>query len=285
MSTMLLYTFCCLACSSVNDLVFKFFARKERSRGLFVAAVGAVGTLCFLFLPDKLGANWQMTLLWGVICGIFSAVGNILLIESMTHLSAGICSTVYRLNLALVVPLSMVFFNEKLELTQFIGIALAILAVLAFLPGAKGADKVEKVPARTLLPMIIVITAAVFRAGLGLSSKYAPMQGASINGINLIIEIIWIISGIAYYLLKERKIYRMDMQIAKYGALSGVLVAGILLFMMLALKAGNASVVLSIAQMSFLLTFILSVIFLKEKITILKLIAMICGVGAILLLV
>ena len=284
MNLMLVYTFCCLACSSVNDLVFKFFARKERSRGLFVSAVGVVGTLCFLFLPDKFSGNISATIIWGIICGIFSAVGNILLIESMTHLSAGICSTVYRLNLALVVPLSVFFLNEKLALSQYGGIALAIIAVLAFLPN-NDKKKEEKSPTNTLLPMIIVITAALFRAGLGISCKYGPMQGASINGINLIIEIIWIISGIAYYLIKERKVCRFDLQIVKYGATSGVLVAGILLFMMLALKEGNASIVLSIAQMSFLLTFILSVIFLKEKITLYKVIAMLCGAGAILLLV
>ena len=284
MSLMLFYTFCCLACSSVNDLVFKFFARKERSRGLFVTAVGVMGTVCFLFLPDKFSGNLQSTIQWGIICGIFSAVGNILLIESMTNLSAGICSTIYRLNLALVVPLSVIFLNEKLIWSQYAGIVLAILAVLAFLPGSTGKQNTRD-SAHIFLPMCLVITASVFRAGLGLSCKYGPLQGASINGINLIIEIIWIISGIVYYLLKERKVYRLDMQLIKYGTFSGILVAGILLFMMLALKEGNASIVLSIAQMSFLLTFILSVIFLKEKITLFKLIAMGCGAGAILLLV
>lgn len=284
MSLMLVYTFCCLACSSVNDLVFKFFARKERSRGLFVCTVGVVGTLCFLFLPDKAGANLNATLLWGVICGIFSAVGNILLIESMTNLSAGVCSTIYRLNLALVVPFSVLIFNEKLVLSQYAGIVLALLAVLAFLPG-NGAKKSRNAGKKALLPMAMVITAALFRAGLGLSCKYGPLQGASINGINLIIEIIWIISGLVYYFVKENKVYKFDLQVVKYGALSGVLVAGILLFMMLALSAGNASIVLSIAQMSFLLTFILSVIFLKEKVTLFKLFAMLCGAGAILLLV
>ncbi len=283
MSLMLIYTFCCLACTSVNDLVFKFFASKERSRGLFVSAVGVVGTLCFLFLPDKTGANLNTTILWGIICGIFSAVGNILLIESMTNLSAGVCSTIYRLNLALVVPFSVLIFNEKLVLSQYAGIALAILAVLAFLPG-NGGKKSGNTEKKLLLPMVLVVTAAIFRAGLGLACKYGPMQGASMNGINLIIEMIWIISGLVYYFAKERKIYKFDLQVIKYGAFSGVLVAGILLFMMLALSVGNASVVLSIAQMSFLLTFILSVIFLKEKVTLFKLLAMVCGVGAILLL-
>ena len=282
MSLMLFYTLCCLACTSVNDLLFKFFARKERSRGLFVTSVGVMGTILMLMLPNKTGENFQMTLLWGVICGIFSAVGNILLIESMTTLSAGVCSTIYRLNLALVVPCSVFLFNEKLNWMQYCGVALAILAVIAFLPLEKGDKKERK---KLLLPMIMIITASVFRAGLGLSCKYGPIQGASVNGINFIIEIIWIFSGIAYYFIKERQM-QFDMKVIKYGAASGILVAGILYFMIKALnvEGANASIVLPIAQMSFLVTFILSVIFLKEKITVPKIIAVICGIGAMLLL-
>ena len=132
--------------------------------------------------------------------------------------------------------------------------------------------------------MVIVIMAAVFRAGMGITCKYGPMQGASINGINFIVEMIWVVCGLLYYLVRERKKCRPDIQICKYGAISGILGAGIMFFMMMALSVGNASIVLSIAQMSFLLTFILSVIFMKEKITMLKLIAMFCGAGAILLL-
>ena len=282
MGLVLFYTLCCLGCSAFNDLLFKFFARKERSRGLFVAAVGFFGVLLFAFLPDKTGV-WQSTLLWGIICGIFSAVGNILLIESMGSLSAGVCSTIYRLNLALVVPLSVVIFGETLQPAQYCGIVLAIAAVLAFLPGSGGSSNGGS--RKKYLPVIMIITACIFRAGLGIACKYGPMQGASLNGINLIIEFIWLISGIGYYLLKERKVYRMDLKLTAYGAASGVLVAGIIFFMMLALKHGNASVVLPIAQMSFLLTFLLSMVFLKEKLTVLKAFALICGVGAMLLLV
>jgi drug/metabolite transporter (DMT)-like permease len=54
------------------------------------------------------------------------------------------------LNLALVVPFSVVIFNEKLVLSQYAGIALAILAVLAFLPGA-GAKKSGNTEKKMLL--------------------------------------------------------------------------------------------------------------------------------------
>ena len=69
-----------------------------------------------------------------------------------------------------------------------------------------------------------------------------------------------------------------------YGILSGTLVAGITVTMAKSLNAGHASVVLPIMQMSFLLTGILSVIFLKEKVTAMKIVALLLGVAAVLLL-
>ena len=288
MTLALVFSFCCLVCSAVNDLFFKFFARKPRSRGLFVMTVGIVGTVCMAFLPDKFSGNIPMTLFWGSVCGIFSAVGNILLIESMTYLSAGICSTIYRLNLALVVPFSVLFFNEKLFWYQYVGVGLAIMAVLAFLPSSGNSGGQEKKSKSLALPMIMIITASIFRAGLGLSCKGGPLMGASTNGINFIIEVYWIVSGLAYYLIKERSNAdcRMDRKLAGYGTLSGVMVAAILFFMMKALNSpgGGASIVLTIAQMSFILTFILSIIILKEKVTMLKIGAIICGIGAMILL-
>lgn len=286
MGLALLYTFCALGCAAFNDLAFKFFARKERSRGLFVAVVGVCGTFLFAFLPGKFTGDISATILWGIICGIFSAVGNILLIESMTKLSAGVCSTIYRLNLALVVPFSVLFLHESLHFSQYAGIALAIAAVLAFMP-RKEQGKEESRRNTLFWPMVMIITACVFRAGLGLSMKYAPeFAGASKNGVNFIIEILWVVSGIIYFLLKERKEYRLTLKLSGYGVLSGVMVAGILFFTALALNTPGslASVVLPIAQMSFLATFVLSAVFLKEKITAAKIFALLCGAGAMILL-
>ena len=247
--------------------------------------VGIFSALVMLFLPDKLGDDWRLTLFWGVVAGLFSAVGNILLIESMSSLSAGMCSTIYRLNLALVVPFSVLIFGEELCLKQYLGVAFALAAILAFLPGSTGNQTSGKKAA--LLPLIMIITASVFRAGLGLSIKYGIVQGASPNGISLLTVILWIVCGPVYYAWREQDKYKLsDWKTVKYGALSGALVAGIVVFMAQALKFkdANASVVLPIAQMSFLLTFVLSAIFLKEKVMVWKICALLCGVTAMILL-
>ena len=279
------FAFCCIFCSAMNDFVFKLFARKPRSRGLFVLVIGAAWAATSLFLPGLRGASWQTTISWGLISGFFSVVGNLLLIEAMGKQSAGICSTVYRLNLALVVPGAWILFRENNTLLQIFGIIAAFAAVLFFLPGSKNNNGSD--PREARLGLILVIIAAVLRAGMGLSYKYGFNLGASANGVNLVNAICWIIGGGIYFLLRERTnpvLARWDRKVTGYGILSGLFVFGIVFFMAHSVRLGNASIVLPIMQMSFVVTFVLSAVFLKEKLTVYKFAALLCGAAALLLL-
>ena len=209
----------------MNDFVFKLFARKPRSRGIFVFVIGVAWAAASLLLPDLKGISWQTTILWGIISGLFSVIGNLLLIEAMGKQSAGLCSTIYRLNLALVVPGAWILFKENNTLLQSIGIAAAFAAVLFFLPGSNSGEKHRDAK----LGLILVIIAAVLRAGMGLSYKYAFNAGASANGINMVNGICWIVGGLIYYLLRERSrtdIECWKLKVAGYGLLSGLFVFG-----------------------------------------------------------
>ncbi len=292
--------FCCLGFAAANDFVFKLFARKERSRGIFVFAVGMLftGVLSVYFSrADWFGKSGEVTLFWGVVCGLCSVVGNILLIESMSRLSAGLCSTVYRLNLALVVPLAVVFFDEKLLWYQWIGVLLALAAVLAFMPVG------EKITVGRKSDYAMLILAMVLRAVMGIAYKYAfDYAGAAKSGVQIVNGLAWVVGGLVYYLLREKEAFRFresleikvtdggnsaEVRVAKvlgYGVFAGLLVTGIIYFMAESLAIGDASIVLPIQQMSFLATFFLGVSFLKEKVTLRKLAALACGVVALLLL-
>ena len=278
------FAFCCLGFAAFNDFVFKLFARRERSRGIFIFAVGVFFTgVLMLFLRDWWGESWKATLLWGVICGFCSVVGNVFLIESMSRLSAGLCSTVYRLNLALVVPLAVLCFHESPIWYQWIGVALAFAAVLAFMPVG------EKSPAGRRSDYAMLLLAMTLRAGMGIAYKYAfDYAHAAKNGVQIVNGVAWVVCGLVYYFWRERKTFSIRAAFAPkvlgYGALSGVLVAGIIYFMAESLAIGDASIVLPIQQMSFLATFFLGVIFLKEKVTWRKIAALGCGVAALLLL-
>lgn len=277
------FAFCCIFCSAMNDFIFKLFARKPRSRGLFVFIIGVTWAIATLFLPELRGASWRTTIIWGVISGFFSVAGNLLLIEAMGKQSAGLCSTIYRLNLALVVPGAAIIFREHNTLMQYIGIAAAFAAVLLFLPGSMTGEKHKD----GKLGLILVIIAAILRAGMGLSYKYGFNQGASANGVALVNGLCWVIGGMIYYLLREKSNREQETWSKKllgYGVLSGLFVFGIVIFMAHSLRLGNASIVLPIMQMSFVATFILSMIFLKEKLSVCKFLALSCGGAALICL-
>lgn len=269
------FAFCCLACAAVNDFVFKLFARKERSRGMFVALVGAVWLSALLFFPCDFEENLSATLFWGTVSGIFSVAGNLLLIEAMGRESAGVCATVYRLNLVLVVIGAYLFLGENLNGLQAAGVVLAILAILAFFPGGR---------LHLASGFLMVAVAAAMRAGMGLSYKYGFLHGADRNGVVLVNALLWIAGGLLYAYFRENKLRLPNRKLLAYGMLSGVGVLGIVLFMALSLQYGAANVVLPIAQMSFLGTLGLSVLFLKERMTRRKTAAAACGVAAVLLL-
>lgn len=276
------YALICLVLTAFNDFLFKLFARKERSKGLFCAIIG-VFWMAALF-PTVRGCgeiNWKSTLLWGCISGLMSAGGNLLLIEGMARQSAGLCSLIYRLNMVPVVIGAAVFLGELPSMTQYIGIVLALFAIILFQWGGSGNGGSRK---WALQAIMIVAAAAVMRACMGLSYKYGFLHGADRNMVPFINSLFWIVGGVLYAVIRERGFMKFDRKLAGYGALSGILVAGIVFFMAASVYYGKAAVVLPLAQMSFIGTFILGVVFLKEKFSKKHLGALLCGIGAVILL-
>ncbi|MFA6723763.1 MAG: EamA family transporter [Lentisphaeria bacterium] len=283
----IVYAFCCLFFAALNDFVFKLYARKLRSRGIFVFWVGVCFFCLLLLLPRNPEADYAVTLTWGLLSGFFSAAGNILLIEAMGLQSAGLCSTIYRLNLVLVVPGAMLLFGERLSWLQGGGVLLALAAILAFMPQREKNAAANSAGKGSRLGFFLVLLAAALRAGMGLSYKYAFSHGADKNTLTQLNALMWIAGGLAYALLWEKKFAFAEKDVLRYGLLSGMLVSAIVFFMagMLHLPEGAASVLLPIAQMSFLGTFVLGLVFLREKADRKQVLALLCGACALVLLV
>ena len=81
----IIFALCCLGLTALNDFIFKMLARKERSKGLFCAIIGIFWMVALSWTLRECGQiNWKATLFWGTVSGIFSAGGNLLLIEGMS---------------------------------------------------------------------------------------------------------------------------------------------------------------------------------------------------------
>lgn len=279
------WAFACLFFAACNDLLFKFFAGKNRGNGFFVSVVGAVWLIVALIpaLMVQAPTDWRATIIWGCISGFFSLAGNIMMLDAMRSLDAGVCSTIYRLNLVPVTIGAALILNENITLLQYVGIAAACAAVIAFIPRNQ-----SDVKRKLGWAFVVMIIASLMRAGMGLSYRYGFLHGACEKYVVVINSLFWILGGIGYAFMREKHLMPFSLQDWKnvffLGGLSGALVTGIVITMALSLKLGSASVVLPIAQMSFLLTGALGILLLHEKLTRGKALAFALGVAAILLL-
>ncbi|MGI5925061.1 MAG: EamA family transporter [Lentisphaeria bacterium] len=274
----IVYALLCLLFAAVNDLVFKMYADRFRSRGAFVALVGLVWFLLTLWLPWEADSRVGATVLWGMISGTFSLTANLLLMEAMKRESAGMCSTLYRLNMIFVVAGAFLWLGESVSPMQIMGILLALLAILAFFPTG------EHLFSAGSVGFYLALLAAILRAGMGLSYKYGFMHGADANGVVVINSLFWFFGGIVYAVALERRASIRNRSLLLYGVFSGLLVSGIVFFMAASLRHGDAALVLPIAQMSFIGTFMLSVVFMGESFSLRKLGAVLSGAAAVLLL-
>ena len=282
MHSALIFAILSLLSAGLNDVVFKRYSRKIRSRGMYIFGVGIVWAIlqAAVFLMKGDVHQYHMpSILFGLTAGLFLVLSNILLLESMTHIDISICSTIYRLNTIGVVILSFLILDESINIIKISGILLGILAVMLLFQ--------KKHHSAGDFNFSLFFGLSIFASGLralyGVTSKGALMNNANPDLMLLIVSFCWIAGGFLYAAFKENRILFTSKK-ALYSLVSGVLVFLIVNFLMLALEYGEASVVIPIANMSFIMALVVSVTLKMEKLTIWKIAAVLSAVISIVFL-
>lgn len=265
--------------AGINDAVFKKQAIGGQCKGQYMSVIGLVWLIVFSlaaifngqYMPDK------QTVCYSLVVGIISAAANYLLIYSMNKLDASVASTIYRLNMALAVFIAFFILHEDISVTNIFGIALAILAVLFFT--GHHWDNISHM--RGVL--CIAILASMLRACMGIGYKIAMNNNVDPNWFLAGSGLCWAIIGVSIAFLSNNR-FMISRQNLHNGLLSGVLVCGIVYFFALALKTGKACIVIPIAQMSFVVTALISFVLFKEKISYTKIIGLFFAIMSIILL-
>lgn len=265
--------------AALNDFAFKIFADRRLPIGLYFAVIGTVWTLVFLFsggghenIPVL---AWSTFWVYALLSGLFSAFANILLIEGMGRNGVGLCAAIYRLNLVPAALMGFLLLGENITYGKMIGIGFAVCAVLLFFKqepvkhsilSSSGAKRFDF----TKISLWLVMLAAFFRAGMGVSYKVGMEAGENLHSFLAVNGMVWVFAGILYHLWlnKGRNVSTGILgATVLWGLVSGILICGIVFFLALALKAGDVSLVLPIAQLSFMITTVLGIVFLKESLT------------------
>lgn len=264
-----------LVFAGMIDVIYKRYSSKQRSRGMFLCGMGVVWLLLQL-----LWLNWQsgmptldaVTVGYGLFAGACVAASNILLLEAMTHLDVSLGSTIYRLNTIAVILLSALFLGESMSLLKLCGIGCGVLGVmLLYQPGAQ-----PRSMAIPLAFLLVAIAASFMRGAYSVVAKAGFSQGASVDGLMLMLPLCWIVGGLGYAALRERRL-RMTWKKAAYSAVSGLLVFLIVIFLLAAIELGEVSVLVPIANLSFVVALLISVVLKMEALTARKLAAVGCA--------
>ncbi len=279
----ILYALLSLVFATVNDVVFKRYAAKDRSRGAYVFGIGLVWFILQMPTAFARGIEFPLatvTLGYGLVAGLFLTASNLLLLESLTHIDASLGSTIYRLNTMGVVVLALLFLDESLGAYKGLGIAAGVVAVFLLYQR----DSQCQTSSRTfLLFFSLAVVASLFRALYGVISKAGLLNGADLQPMLIIGALSWVVGGAGYAFFREKRL-RMTRNKAIYSLLSGVLVFLIVNFLLLAIEHGQASTVIPIANMSFVFALLLSTALGMERLTPRKFAAVAAAACSILLL-
>ena len=271
-----------LAAAGCLDVTFRRFSLKERSRGMYVFGCGFVWLvfqLTYFTITDAQIRLDEGTILYGLLTGALLVLANILLIESLTGLDVSLGSMIYRLNTIGVVAISFVLLSEDVGLIKVLGIGIGVAAILILYKRADGGDTVP-IP---ILFFVMAVAASAFRAIYGVASKVALEQGAAAEGLLVIAAISWIVGGFVYAAFRERRV-RITGKKAAYAVVSGTLAFAVVNALIEALKNGEASVVVPIANLSFAVAMLLSVFLGMEQLSSRKYIAIGCAALSVFLM-
>ena len=269
--------------AGINDVTFKYYSRKKRSKGMYVFGIGIVWTVLQAITFRIQGTTLlidQNTLIFGLVSGGFLTISNILLIESLTYIDVSFGSTIYRLNTIGVIAFSALFLREPLTLLKSLGIISGIIGVSLLYHKQHNNNSNNTT---FTISFAIAVIASLARAAYGVTAKAGISQNADQNTMLILFSLSWIIGGVCYAKLREKR-FRLTTKKVLYSLLSGTLVYFIVNFLMLAIKHGEASIAIPVANSSFVIALFLSMVLKIEALTPRKLCAISCAVVSIILL-
>jgi drug/metabolite transporter (DMT)-like permease len=178
-----------------------------------------------------------------------------------------------------VVLLSFLLLHETFGWIKGFGILLGLVGVF-LLYKSKSPQSHQK---QLLLFVGLAGIASLFRAAYGVSTKAGLLEDANRNAMLLVIASSWIVGGALYAIFREKR-FRLNWEKARFILISSILVVGIANFLMLAVQHGEASTVIPVANMSFVIAILLSTALKMERLSAKKIAAIICAAGSIFLL-
>ena len=248
-----------MLCFGAGDLIYKRAAAAgiEASRFIMLQAwVFCPGITLYAWLSGTLDPH--RSALWGSLAGLFSLVAFTNFARSLQGGAVSTNAPIFRLNFTLTAALAILLLGETLTMTKAAALAAALVAVWLLLasPGAA-----RGVPNWGSLTRVLIATVAMAFANL--FYKIGLQQGALPE--TMVATQAWAFSSTAtlFVLLRDRRL-RLMPAAWRYSAPAAIALVVAFVLLMHGLALGPASVLVPVAQMSFVFTALMGAAMFRE---------------------
>jgi uncharacterized membrane protein len=201
--------------------------------------------------------------LWGAVAGVLVVIGYYNFAWSLRHGAVSTNATIFRLSFAVTAALAIVVLGEALTLPKIAGLALAFLAVWLLLAAPARGGRATREDSASLARVLIATVAvgiASFAYKLGLRQGAAPVALVVSQGA------VAVTLSTAFTACIEREIRPSGVAL-RYAPVSAMLLVVAFILLAKGLQLGEASVVVPVAQMGFVVTALLGFVLLREPLT------------------
>lgn len=231
--------------------------------GLYLS--GALGFLWWMLHTD---AAWFTlpVILFGIVIGIGSAVGNLLFMKALEVGPASLTSPLTNSNIVLTVAMSILIYGEKVSWTEMVGIVL-LVASISLLP----IDPNESLRIRNVswYGFVLAATLLFFLRNGGLKiTEELHLPNATILFISYVTGVIWF--GIAILLDRQSESPRARSIGWWWGLGAGLFSFAGLQIYSIALSVGPASIIAPIFATNSLIVALLSILIYRERLSLMQ---------------
>ncbi len=279
MNQPILYAIVAMVFYGLSDFIYKQAAAAAIRADHFLMAQGWF--FCPLVILYALATGTLISdpaALWGSIAGAFIFIGFYYFIRSLTAGSVSTNASIFRMNFIVTVFLVIAFLGEPLTPSKIAGLALALLATWLLMGAGAIADRTPNDARRRSLVQVAVATLA-----FGASNFFHTVglrHGAVPETLAVAQAALFMPLATAVVYFADRNL-RLPPVTFKYGAAAAVVLLGATIFLLRGVAGGQASVLVPIAQMGFIVAALLGIFILREPVTVRKAIGLVSALAAL----
>jgi drug/metabolite transporter (DMT)-like permease len=266
MNEPVLYALAAMTCFGLCDFIYKRAAAVGTSHFLMVQSwfffplvtVYALGTGRLVPVPAAL---------WGLLAGLFVFFGLFYFARSLNAGSVSTNASIFRMNFIVTVLLAAAVLGEPLTGRKFLGIALAAVAAWLLLgAGSKSSLGQSDVERRSLIDA----AAATVTFGAGNFFQTIGLRHGALPETLAVAQSAGFLPLATAAVLLARGAPKTRDGAYRYAAAAAAVLVGATIFLLNGLARGQASTVVPVAQMGFMIAALLGIFVLRERVTIRK---------------